>query len=121
MGQAIVFCGLPFSRTQTTRDDRLRHHAVSVSRPLRYNRHNGSHVKGVIRIVSGVILVILGIIGLILPIMPGWVFLIPGLVILGDYFPPLKRLLRWARRKVEKGAPAGGGASARAGGDSPVQ
>ncbi len=80
-------------------------------------------MKGVIRIVLGVFLVILGIAGLILPIMPGWVFLIPGLVILGDYFPPLNRLLRWARRKVEKGAtPAGGDrASARAGSDSPVQ
>ena len=53
------------------------------------------------RIVTGVCLVILGIIGLILPIMPGWVFLIPGLVILSDFIPPLKRVLVWARQKVE--------------------
>jgi uncharacterized membrane protein YbaN (DUF454 family) len=48
-----------------------------------------------------VLLVLLGITGLILPIMPGWVFLIPGLVILSNYFPPLKRLLTWARAKIE--------------------
>ena len=45
---------------------------------------------------------ILGVIGLILPIMPGWVFLIPGLVILSDFFPPLKRLLQWAKEKFEQ-------------------
>ncbi|MBI5282259.1 MAG: PGPGW domain-containing protein [Candidatus Solibacter usitatus] len=54
-----------------------------------------------LKILSGIGLVILGIIGLILPIMPGWVFLIPGLVILSEYFHPIKRLLRWARDKFE--------------------
>jgi uncharacterized membrane protein YbaN (DUF454 family) len=44
----------------------------------------------------------LGVIGLILPIMPGWIFLIPGLVILSDYFPPIKRLLHWAKDKFEQ-------------------
>lgn len=43
---------------------------------------------------------ILGIIGLILPIMPGWVFLIPGLVILSDYFPRVKKLVDWAKHKA---------------------
>jgi hypothetical protein len=32
--------------------------------------------------------------------MPGWIFLIPGLVILGEYFPPIKRLVTWAKRKA---------------------
>lgn len=41
-----------------------------------------------------------GIAGLILPIMPGWIFLIPGLVILADYFPPIHRLLVWAKSKM---------------------
>jgi uncharacterized membrane protein YbaN (DUF454 family) len=45
------------------------------------------------------VLVILGVIGLIMPIMPGWVFLIPGLVILSDYFPWAKRLVTWAKQK----------------------
>jgi len=52
------------------------------------------------RLASGFILVIVGIIGLILPIMPGWIFVIPGLIILSDYFPPLKRFLAWLRTKM---------------------
>ncbi len=54
------------------------------------------------KLLSGFGLCILGVIGLILPIMPGWVFLIPGLIILSDFFPPLKRLLHWAREKFEQ-------------------
>jgi uncharacterized membrane protein YbaN (DUF454 family) len=45
-------------------------------------------------------LIVLGILGLVLPIMPGWVFLIPGLLILSDYFPPVKRLVKWAKKKA---------------------
>lgn len=56
----------------------------------------------ILRILGGFGLVVLGIIGLILPIMPGWVFLIPGLIILADYFPPIHRLVQWARRKLEE-------------------
>jgi uncharacterized membrane protein YbaN (DUF454 family) len=56
-------------------------------------------VKAVLRIGFGILLIIVGIIGLILPIMPGWVFIIPGLMILGDYFPPARRLLDWAKGK----------------------
>lgn len=55
-----------------------------------------------LKLLSGFGLCILGVIGLILPIMPGWVFLIPGLIILSDFFPPLKRLLHWAREKFEQ-------------------
>lgn len=51
------------------------------------------------RMVLGFGLVILGIVGLILPVMPGWIFLIPGLLILGDYFPPIRRLVDWAKRR----------------------
>lgn len=57
-------------------------------------------MRALVRVTTGVGLVILGVIGLILPIMPGWVFLIPGLIILGDYIPPLKRLLHWAKQKA---------------------
>lgn len=51
--------------------------------------------------MAGIGLVVLGIIGLIMPIMPGWVFLIPGLIILADYFPPVHRLVHWARKRVD--------------------
>jgi len=61
----------------------------------------GSHVRRVIRTALGIALVVLGITGLILPIMPGWIFLIPGLVILSDYFPGIRRLLDWAKEKAK--------------------
>lgn len=54
------------------------------------------------KLLSGFGLCILGVVGLILPIMPGWVFLIPGLIILSEFFPPLKRLLHWAKEKFEQ-------------------
>ena len=60
-------------------------------------------MKGPARHALGWFLTVLGIIGLILPIMPGWVFLIPGLVILSDYFPWAKRLLDWAKKKAGHG------------------
>lgn len=57
-------------------------------------------VRAILRIASGLGLVLLGIIGLVLPVMPGWIFLIPGLIILGDYFPPVRRLLGWAKGRL---------------------
>ncbi len=57
-------------------------------------------MRKLLRPFSGIFLVVLGVLGLILPIMPGWVFLIPGLVILADYFPPIKRLVEWAKAKA---------------------
>ncbi|MCC7499729.1 MAG: hypothetical protein IT160_19265 [Bryobacterales bacterium] len=41
---------------------------------------------------------------MLLPIMPGWVFLIPGLIILAEYFRPVRRLVDWAKAKAEKHA-----------------
>lgn len=53
------------------------------------------------RISAAVGLILIGIVGLILPVMPGWVFIIPGLVILAEYSPRVRRVLDWAREKVE--------------------
>jgi uncharacterized membrane protein YbaN (DUF454 family) len=58
-------------------------------------------LRAILRIASGIALVIVGVIGLIVPVMPGWIFLIPGLVILADYFPPIRRLVDWAKAKME--------------------
>ncbi len=58
-------------------------------------------LKHALRVATGIALVLTGITGLILPIMPGWIFLIPGLLILADYFPPLRRLVNWLKRKYE--------------------
>jgi uncharacterized membrane protein YbaN (DUF454 family) len=63
-------------------------------------------VKKVLRYGAGLGLVLLGIVGLILPIMPGWVFLVPGLMILAEELPWLDRFLkRWlafAKEKLER-------------------
>ena len=57
-------------------------------------------IKQTARITLGIILVIIGLIGGLIPIFQGWMFGIPGLIILADYFPPAKRLLDWAKKKV---------------------
>jgi len=72
-------------------------------------------VKRFFKLLAGLGLCILGIIGWLLPVIPGWAFMIPGLIILSDFFPPLRRLLRWAEAKVKEEAarlrnrPSGGG------------
>ena len=57
-------------------------------------------MRRTLRIAAGIGLVLLGIVGLILPIMPGWVFVIPGLLILADYFPAVHKLVLWAKKKA---------------------
>ena len=57
-------------------------------------------IKQTARITFGIILVIIGLIGGLIPIFQGWIFGIPGLIILADYFPPVSRLLVWAKKKA---------------------
>lgn len=60
-------------------------------------------MKKFLRNATGVGLVLIGIIGLILPIMPGWIFLVPGLMILAEEFPWLDKFLkRWLAYAKEK-------------------
>ncbi len=54
----------------------------------------------IIKIFIGIILVIIGLIGGLIPIFQGWLFGIPGLIILSQYFPPIKKLLNWAKKKA---------------------
>ena len=54
----------------------------------------------IFKISLGIILVIIGLIGGIIPIFQGWMFGIPGLIILANYFPPAKRFLNWAQTKI---------------------
>ena len=56
-------------------------------------------MRHTLRITLGFLLVIIGLIGGLIPIFQGWVFGIPGLVILADYFPQVKRILDWAKSK----------------------
>ena len=58
-------------------------------------------MKTILEILGGFCLVAIGITGLILPIMPGWIFLIPGLVVLARHFDWAKRLVGWAKEKAE--------------------
>ena len=57
-------------------------------------------IKRTARITFGIILIIIGLIGGLIPIFQGWIFGIPGLIILADYFPPVNRLLVWAKKKA---------------------
>jgi hypothetical protein len=57
-------------------------------------------IKKPARITFGIILVIIGLIGGLIPIFQGWMFGIPGLIILADYFPPVKRVLDLAKKKA---------------------
>ena len=56
----------------------------------------------VARILAGSGMVLLGVLGLILPILPGWIFLIPGLVILGREFKWARDILDWLKKIVPK-------------------
>ena len=57
-------------------------------------------IRHTARITFGIVLVIIGLIGGLIPVFQGWMFGIPGLIILADYFPPIKKLLNWAKKKV---------------------
>ena len=49
--------------------------------------------------IIAVILIIIGLIGGLIPIFQGWVFGIPGLMLLGSVFPPVKR---WTKKMIVK-------------------
>ena len=53
-----------------------------------------SPVTKTIRVIIGTILVIIGLIGGLIPIFQGWVFGIPGLILLGSVFPSIKKVTR---------------------------
>ena len=57
-------------------------------------------IKQTARITFGVVLVIIGLVGGLIPIFQGWMFGIAGLIILADYFPPVNKLLVWAKKKA---------------------
>jgi uncharacterized membrane protein YbaN (DUF454 family) len=51
-----------------------------------------------LRLAGGLVLTFVGVLGVVLPVMPGWIFLIPGLMLLSSHFP-------WARRLLERVRP----------------
>ena len=52
-----------------------------------------------VKTIIAIILIIIGLIGGLIPIFQGWVFGIPGLMLLGSVFPPVKR---WTRKMIAK-------------------
>ena len=57
-------------------------------------------IKHIFKISLGIVLVIIGLIGGIIPVFQGWIFGIPGLIILANYFPPIKSLLNWLKERL---------------------
>ena len=55
-------------------------------------------IKKSLSIIIGVVLVCIGIVGGLIPIFQGWIFGIPGLIILSKYFPKLKKFLFWVKK-----------------------
>lgn len=58
-------------------------------------------MRKILRIATGVGFILIGIVGLIMPIMPGWIFIIPGLMILSEYSKTCARLLAWVKARFQ--------------------
>ena len=52
-----------------------------------------------VKTIIAIILIIIGLIGGLIPIFQGWVFGIPGLMLLGSVFPSVKR---WTKKMIVK-------------------
>jgi|TARA_Y100000294_G_C8445236_1_gene292430 uncharacterized membrane protein YbaN (DUF454 family) len=58
-------------------------------------------VKKTIKIIVGIVLVIIGLIGGLIPIFQGWIFGIPGLLLLSSVFPPLRKWVDKMKAKIK--------------------
>lgn len=50
-------------------------------------------------ITAGIILVVLGLIGGLIPVLQGWMFGVPGLILLAKHFKWARNLLQWVKSK----------------------
>jgi len=57
-------------------------------------------LKKYLHISFGILLVVIGLIGGLIPVFQGWIFGIPGLIILSKYFPKIKTFVSWAKKKA---------------------
>ena len=53
-----------------------------------------SPISKIFRVVLGGILLVVGLIGGLIPIFQGWIFGLPGLMLLGSVFPSIKRMTK---------------------------
>ena len=59
--------------------------------------------KRYLHISFGILLVVIGLIfGGLIPVFQGWVFGIPGLIILSKYFPKVNKLVSYKRKADQK-------------------
>ena len=56
-------------------------------------------MKKYFEIGLGLILIIIGLIGGLIPIFQGWMFGIPGLILLSKYSSSVKKVLIWGQKK----------------------
>ena len=61
-----------------------------------------SPISKIFRVVLGVVLLIVGLIGGLIPIFQGWIFGLPGLMLLGSVFPCIKRMTKKIVSKAKK-------------------
>ena len=61
-----------------------------------------SQISKIFRVVLGVILLVVGLIGGLIPIFQGWIFGLPGLMLLGSVFPSIKRMTKKIVSKAKK-------------------
>ena len=60
----------------------------------------------IIRVVLGIILILIGLVGGLIPIFQGWIFGLPGLMLLGSVFPSVKlmthKIVSKAKKKLKR-------------------
>ena len=61
-----------------------------------------SPISKIFRVVLGIILLIVGLIGGLIPIFQGWIFGLPGLMLLGSVFTSIKRMTKKIVSKAKK-------------------
>ena len=61
-----------------------------------------SQISKIFRVVLGFILLVIGLIGGLIPIFQGWIFGLPGLMLLGSVFPSIKRMTKKIVSKAKK-------------------
>ena len=58
-------------------------------------------ILNILKVALGIILIIIGFVGGLIPIFQGWMFGIPGLMLLGSVFPPVKRWTKNIGKKAK--------------------
>ena len=61
-----------------------------------------SQISKIFRVLLGSILLVVGLIGGLIPIFQGWIFGLPGLMLLGSVFPSIKRMTKKIVSKAKK-------------------